>query len=61
MLNIWKFLADIVFRLVIIGIPVLGYILEKECGATLMFGLGCFISSLLIGVYGRNYNEIKVD
>lgn len=54
-----KFLLDAVCRLVIIGLPVLGYVIEKNNDTSLVFGITCFISSVLIGVYGRNYDKIK--
>lgn len=54
-----KFLLDAVCRLVIIGLPVLGYAIENNNDTSLVFGITCFISSVLIGVYGRNYDKIK--
>ena len=54
-----KFLLDIVLRITIIGLPVLGYVIEKTNDTSLVFGITCFISSVLIGIYGRNYDKIK--
>jgi hypothetical protein len=57
--SFWNFLLDAICRLVIIGLPVLGYAIEKNNDTSLIFGITCFISSVLIGVYGRNYDKIK--
>ena len=54
-----KFLLDITWRIVIIGLPVLGYVVEKNNDTSLIFGIMCFASAVLIGVYGRNYDKIK--
>lgn len=60
MINFWKFTADILWRLAIILIPVIGYEMEKS-GVSFVGGISGFISALLIGLYGRYYNEIKLD
>lgn len=57
--KILNFLLDIACRITIIGLPVLGYAIEKNNDTSLVFGITCFISSVLIGVYGRNYEKIK--
>lgn len=54
-----KFLLDITWRIAIIGLPVLGYVIEKSNETSLIFGVMCFVSSVLIGIYGRNYDKIK--
>lgn len=54
-----KFLLDIICRITIIGLPVLGYVIEKNNDTSLIFGIMCFVSSVLIGIYGRNYDKIK--
>lgn len=54
-----KFLLDITCRITIIGLPVLGYVIEKSNDTSLIFGIMCFVSSVLIGIYGRNYEKIK--
>lgn len=54
-----KFLLDIIWRLAIIALPVLGYAIEKTNDTSLIFGIMCFVSSVLIGAYGRNYDKIK--
>lgn len=54
-----KFLLDIIWRLAIIALPVLGYAIEKNNDTSLIFGIMCFVSSALIGMYGRNYDKIK--
>ena len=54
-----KFLLDIIWRLTIIALPVLGYAIEKTNDTSLIFGIMCFVSSVLIGAYGRNYDKIK--
>lgn len=56
---ILKFLLDIIWRIAIIGLPVLGYVIEKTNDTSLIFGIMCFVSSVLIGAYGRNYDKIK--
>lgn len=54
-----KFLLDIALRITIIGLPVLGYAIEKNNDTSLIFGIMCFVSSVLIGIYGRNYDKLK--
>ena len=54
-----KFLLDIIWRLTIIALPVLGYAIEKNNDTSLIFGIMCFVSSVLIGIYGRSYDKIK--
>lgn len=54
-----KFLLDIIWRLTIIALPVLGYAIEKNNDTSLIFGIMCFVSSVLIGMYGCNYDKIK--
>lgn len=54
-----KFLLDIIWRLAIIALPVLGYAIEKNNDTSLIFGIMCFVSSVLIGTYGHNYDKIK--
>ena len=54
-----KFLLDIIWRLAIIALPVLGYVIEKTNDTSLIFGIMCFVSSVLIGAYGCNYDKIK--
>lgn len=54
-----KFLLDITWRIAIIGLPVLGYAVEKNNDTSLIFGIMCFVSAVLIGMYGRNYDKIK--
>ena len=54
-----KFLLDIIWRLAIIAWPVLGYAIEKTNDTSLIFGIMCFVSSVLIDAYGRNYDKIK--
>lgn len=52
-----NYLLDLIFRLTIIIIPVIGVVCEEE------FGFGAFIAgfvdSILIGYYGEFYNKIN--
>lgn len=54
-----RFLLDIIWRIAIIGLPVLGYAIEKTNDTSLIFGIMCFVSAILIGIYGRSYDKIK--
>lgn len=57
-----KVLLDIIWRLVIIGLPVIGYAIEQNSDSpSLVFGIMCFISAALIGVYGKYYKNLKID
>lgn len=57
--TILKILLDAIWRIAIIGLPVLGCVIEKNNDTSLVFGIMCFVSSVLIGSYGRNYDKIK--
>lgn len=56
-----KVVLDTIWRLVIIGLPVIGYAIEQNNNSSLVFGIMCFISAALIGVYGKNYKNLKID
>lgn len=57
-----KVLLDTICRLVIIGLPVIGYAIEQNNNSSsLVFGIMCFVSAALIGVYGKNYKNLKID
>lgn len=55
--NLLKILLDCIWRLTIIGLPVLGYHIETNSDSSLVFGLCCFFSAALIGVYGSHYDK----
>lgn len=57
--TILKILLDVIWRIAIIDLPVLGYIIEKNNDTSLVFGIMCFVSAVLIGSYGHNYDKIK--
>ena len=54
-----KVLLDTIWRIVIIGLPVIGYAIEQNNNSSLVFGIMCFISAALIGEYGKNYKKLK--
>lgn len=57
---IGKSLLDIILRTVIIMVPIIGYEIASHVDGTIhtivLFGTG-FIASLLVGLYGRLYDE----
>ena len=59
--NFLKVLFDALWRIVIIGLPVLGYSIEQNNNSSLVFGIMCFISAALIGEYGKHYKKLKTD
>ena len=57
-----KVLLDTIWRLVIIGLPVIGYAIEQNSNSSsLVFRIMCFVSAALIGEYGKNYKKLKTD
>ena len=57
-----KVLLDTIWRIAIIGLPVIGYAIEQNNdSSSLVFGIMCFISAALIGEYGKNYKKLKTD
>lgn len=57
-----KVLLDAIWRIIIIGLPVIGYAIEQNNNSSsLVFGIMCFISATLIGEYGKNYKRLDTD
>lgn len=54
--KVLKLLLDLIWRLTIIIVPIIGVICEQKYGIG-AFASG-FIGAVLIGVYGRNYDKI---
>ena len=55
---------DILIRILIMILPVIGFMIDKEtdeCYGTLLNFFMAMISSLLIGYYGRNYDKLFKD
>lgn len=55
---------DILIRILIMILPVIGFMVDKETDewyATLFNFFMAMISSLLIGYYGRNYDKLFKD
>ena len=56
MTNALKIILDIIWRLTIIMVPVIGFACEQKYGVGAF--AGGFVAALLIGSYGRNYDKI---
>ncbi len=55
---------DILIRILIMILPVIGFMVDKETDewyGTLFIFFMAMISSLLIGYYGRNYDKLFKD
>jgi hypothetical protein len=61
MINFWKIMVDILWRLAIIITPIIGYHIETTSDTNFVAGICGFISAFLIGLYGRFYDEIKIN
>ena len=54
--NTLKIILDIIWRLTIIMVPVIGFTCEQKYGVGAF--TGGFVAAWLIGIYGRNYGKI---
>lgn len=54
-------MVDILWRLAIIITPIIGYHTETTSDTNFVAGICGFISAFLIGLYGRFYDEIKIN